>query len=142
MSGPPPATLRVLCVDDNDFIAEAIQRKLKVTPGFEWAGWMPRAEGLAAKALELTPDIILLDVDIPGDDSFAALEALLASGSPARVIMFSGHLRVELIDKAFASGAWGYVCKNEDLATIMEAMRQVASGEFVIRPDMGAEARP
>ena len=72
--------IRVMCVDDNDFVAEAIRRKLSVDPGFAWAGWLPEARQLVEKVKENKADVVLLDIDMPGKDSFEALGELAALG--------------------------------------------------------------
>src|SRR4051794_24192769 len=53
--------VRVLCVDDNDFIAEAMRRMLKPSLGFRWMGWLPDSDGLIEAVGEKKPDVVLLD---------------------------------------------------------------------------------
>ena len=133
--------IRVLCVDDNDFVAEAIRRKLLLESGFEWLGWLEDASGLLESARGMKPDVILLDIDMPGEDSFEALESLAANCPAIRVIMLSGHVRRELIDRAVEAGAWGYISKNDETDHIVAAIRRVAAGEFTLGPDAETEYR-
>lgn len=127
--------IRVLCVDDNDFIAEAIMRSMRPHPEFEWLGWLPTATGLAARVREFLPTVIVMDVDMPGENAFEAVALLAAQQPQTRVLMLSGHARRDLVDRAVASGAWGYVSKDEDLSTVLDAVRRVAAGEFVLGPE-------
>jgi two-component system response regulator DesR len=138
MSGTPPR-IKVLCVDDNSFVAEAIELKVLAQPDMQWLGWLSDAGGLVALARESSPDIILLDIDMPGRDPFDALRELYASCPRVRVIMLSGHVRRDLFDRAVDAGSWGYVSKDEDSETILSAIRTVAGGGFAIGPTMEAE---
>lgn len=139
VSGEHP--IRVLCVDDNDFVAEAIRRKLSLNPGFVWAGWLPEAENLVPKVKELAADVVLLDIDMPGKDSFEALGELAAASPDTRVIMLSGYVRADYIDRAVEAGAWGYVSKNESTDTILAAIQQVARGGFAMGSEVEAELK-
>ena len=124
--------IRVLCVDDNDFVAEAIERKLRREPGFEWAGWLPDTIDLTERVRQSGADVVLLDVDIPGRDSFEALAELSAGEPSIRVIMLSGHVRSDYIDRAVEAGAWGYLSKGEENDVILDAIRRVAAGGFAL----------
>lgn len=131
--------ISVLCVDDNDFVAEAIERKLKLERGFRWVGWRPSAVGLVGEVRELKPDVVLLDIDMPGADSFEVLAELASTCAGTRVIVLSGHVRRDYIDRAISNGAWGYVSKNEETRAILDAIRRVAAGEFVMGPEVESE---
>jgi DNA-binding NarL/FixJ family response regulator len=130
-----PHDIRVLCVDDNPLVAEAFSVKLSRTPGFHWLGHLESTNGLQQHVAELAPDVVLLDVDIPGEDTFAALHNLsthLSSDTDTRVLMVSGHVRPDLIDRSVEAGAWGYISKNDSSDTIVDAIRRVHEGEFVM----------
>lgn len=130
--------IKVLCADDNEAIGEAVRLKLACSGGFEWLGQLPTAERLTEEASSLLPDVVLLDIDMPGPDPFEAVQELSRSCPDVRVVMFTGHARRELIDRAFEAGAWGYLSKTEATDTIVETIRRVASGEFVLGPDAEA----
>lgn len=121
-------------------IAEAIQRRLRREPDFEWVGWLPRASELLTKTEEWGPDVIVLDVDIPGDDTFQSIRDLGRVRPSVRVLMLSGHSCRDYVDLAVEAGAWGYVLKSDDTDTIIRAMRRVAHGEFVLHPESLLEA--
>lgn len=133
--------IKVLCVDDNELISEAIQRRLRREPDFEWVGSLRRAKELPEKAAQTCPDVIVLDVDIPGDDTFQAIRDVAEVCPGARVLMLSGHTCREYVDMAVASGAWGYLLKSDETDAIIEALRHVARGEFVLKPDSLIEYR-
>lgn len=124
--------VRVLCVDDNEFVAESIQRRLSREPGFTWLGQLQSAENLLERCHMDRPDVVILDIDMPGKDPFDALREVSSECPNVRIIMLSGHVRRELIDRAVDSGAWGYLSKSEDTTSIIAAIRGVAEGKFTI----------
>jgi two-component system NarL family response regulator len=126
----------VLCVDDNPEIGGAIRLKLRSAGGFEWKGQLFSADSLEDQVAQLGPDVVLLDIDMPGADPFAAIAHLTKSHPQVRVVVLSGHVRRELIDQAFAAGAWGYLSKNESADTIIDGVRRVAGGEFVMSSEV------
>lgn len=127
---------RVLCVDDNLMLSEALGMKLNAEDDIECVGRLPTADGLIPWFREHDADIILLDVEMPGRDPFEALRSLLEERPHVRTIILSAHLRDEYIDAAVAAGAWGYVCKGDRADAIVNAVRRVASGEFVLGPEV------
>jgi two-component system NarL family response regulator len=130
---------RVLCVDDNRWIGESIERILRAHPDLAWAGWLPSTEGLVEATSSHRADVVLLDIDIPGEDSFGALEALGETCPDIKVIVLSGHVRAEYVDRALIGGAWGYISKNEDSGMIVAAIRQAIAGETALSPVVAAE---
>jgi len=133
--------IRVLCVDDNFLVAEGIKIKLSLAGGFEWLGQLSDADDLINQVERTKPDVVLLDIDMPGRDAFAALDELSENFAQTRVIMVSGHVRTELIDRAVEAGAWGYVSKGEGAEAIVSAIHQVMDGRFVMGPEVAAEYR-
>jgi two-component system response regulator DesR len=119
-------------VDDNDDVIDALRLLLSREPRLEWAGWLPAAGELLGEADPRRPDIVLLDVDVPGRDPFEALTAPAAVCPDVRVIMLSGHVRNELVNRAIAAGAWGYVAKGDGQHAILDVIAQVSNGEFAM----------
>lgn len=130
------ASIRVLCADDNELIGQSVRIKLRQAGGFDWAGQVTDLSFLLEEAVRTHPDIVLLDIDMPGGDPFLMLEALARALPTARVIMLTGHVRRTLIDRAFEAGAWGYLSKNDGPDALVPAIRRVLQGEVV----MGADA--
>jgi two-component system response regulator DesR len=133
--------IRVICVDDNRLMAEAMERRLALETKLEWGGWIENPALAGAAVRDAKPDIVLLDIDMPGYDAFELLDELSRTAPDVRVVMFSGHIRAEYIHKAVDGGAWGYVSKNESLDDVMDAIRRVAAGEFILTPDVAMEYR-
>lgn len=124
--------LRVICVEDNELVAGALERKLARSEGFEWLGWVRDAESLQQIVLANRPDVVCMDLDIPGQDTFKMIRDLGKRCPTARVLMLSGHLRDDDIQRAIDAGAWGYLSKGEDSAVIVAGIRRVAAGEVVM----------
>jgi DNA-binding NarL/FixJ family response regulator len=135
-----PSRVRVLCIDDNRLMARAMERRLAFENRIEWVGWVEDAAKASEVVRKTRPDVILLDIDLPGWDAFALLRQLVAM-SEAKVVMFSGHVRAEYLDRAVDAGAWGYLSKNESMSEIIGAIGRVAAGEFVLTPEVSAERR-
>jgi DNA-binding NarL/FixJ family response regulator len=129
-SGMTPKRIRVLCVDDNQALADALKMKLAGEPDLECIGTLPSADDLAARAA--AADIVLLDIEMPGRDTFQALRDLLGVHPDVRVIILSAHVRDEYVDAAVGAGVWGYLCKGDRPDEIVRAVRRVAAGEFVL----------
>lgn len=141
MPGDPPRPLRIMCVDDNPLVAEALRRRLTIEPTLEWAGLVSDGPAVETAARELAPDIILMDVDMPEVDTFAIVERLSTTLPSVRVTMFSGHVEVGYIDRALDCGAWGYLSKNEDVSTIIECIFRIMQGQVVLSTEAEAVYR-
>ena len=126
--------ISVLLVDDNAILAEAFPRVLARDARFRWAGWVSNTRGLLDRIIDACPDIILMDVDMPGIDTFDIVRQITARCQNARTVMFSGHLREEYTDAAFDAGAHGYLHKDDDLATLLDNIERAHRGELVLSP--------
>src|SRR5262245_53295442 len=120
--------ISVLCVDDNFLVVEGIRVKLSMTGGFTWLGHLSDANGLIEKVRADSPNIVLLDIDMPGRSALEALADLSAQHPNTRVIVISGHVRPDLIDRALNAGAWGYVSKGDEVDAIVDAILRVSEG--------------
>lgn len=126
----------ILCVDDNPRVAEALRMKFSRTGGFEWRGWMEDANRLLDR-IEGDPSVVvLLDLDLPGRNPFEALTEVNERFPQARTVVFTGHVRKDFIERAIEAGAWGYVSKNDGEEALVEALRRVSEGEFVMSDEV------
>ena len=129
---PDTDVISVLCVDDNRELADALRIKLGLEKGFAWKGWLPAADDLVDVAIQQSPRVVVLDLDMPGLDPFSMLPALAAQCPDVRVIIFSGHVRGDLLDRAIENGVWGYVAKSDGENELLSVIRQVAAGEYAL----------
>lgn len=132
MQPSQPQTIRVLCMDDNDFVGEALSRRARRQPGIEWSGWTRSADELDDAVRTNAPDVILMDIDMPGYDTFALVERLAIDHPRVRVVMFSGHARPDYAERALNAGAWGFISKDDDPDRIFDAVRMVSRGEMYL----------
>ncbi|HYF15163.1 MAG TPA: response regulator transcription factor [Phycisphaerales bacterium] len=134
-NGNQQPAVTVLVVDDNLDVADALRTRLSRTGGFACLGALPSADDLIAHAERVCPMIVLLDIDMPGKSPFDALAELAERCPASRAVMFTGHVRRELIEKALDNGAWGYVSKNDGEDELISALMKVAAGEFALGPE-------
>ena len=133
--------IRVMCVDDNELVAEAVQRRITYEPRFEWAGWASHTNDLLPLVQKEKPDVLLFDIDMPGRDPFTVVAELAQAAPEIRTLMFSGYVQGDYIDRAIEAGAWGYVSKNASITEVLSSVEQVASGEFALTQEAAAEQR-
>lgn len=133
--------MRVFCTDDNLLVTEAVRLHIEQEPDFRWVGSAETADDMLEKAEEirmrhLCPDIVLLDIDMPGRDPFEAIGELHQICPKARVLMYSGLVRRDWIERAMESGAWGYVAKSDGQEALLRAMRSAMADEFALSPEV------
>lgn len=128
--------VRLLCVDDNEDILWALGSHFSYTPSFEVVGSLSSAAELVKKVKEIQPDILVLDLDMPGQSPLQSLRELTGSGSATRTVVFSGHLRKELVDQAMDAGAWGYVAKHDGEVSLVTAIQEVMAGKIAWSPEV------
>jgi two-component system, NarL family, invasion response regulator UvrY len=132
----PSALRAVFCVDDNEWIGESVGRILRRSPIYRWGGWFPLYDQVEPQLRSAPDAILLLDVDVPGQDTFDVLERIRSEFPDLRVLMLSGHVHITLIDRALAAGAWGYISKNDDTSEILRALEAVAAGAVAFSPSV------
>jgi DNA-binding NarL/FixJ family response regulator len=131
-------TIRVLIVDDHAVVRAGIRRVLDAEDDIETVGEAPNAERAVFEALESKPDVVLMDVVMPGKSGIDGLPALLQAVPDARVLMLSMQDDPRYVREAFEAGASGYVLKEAADTDVVEAVRAVASGERYVHPALGA----
>lgn len=136
-----PRPIRVMCVDDNDLLAEALRRRVQQETCLEWAGFVSDVSSIAERIDDARPDVVLMDIDMPGVDTFILVERLAASHPDVRVLMFSGHVHPAYLDRSLDCGAWGYLSKNEDTADLIAGIRRAAAGEIVLSREVEESQR-
>ena len=142
-SGDSTAAIRVVLVDDHPLFLEALGRQLEAE-GIEVAGSTTRAE----EAMELTagarPDIVLLDLRMPGMDGLDALQKLREEHPDVKVVILSGENDAGRIDRALAAGAAAFVVKTASADDIAHALRAVMGDAtvFYTTPRETSEAAP
>lgn len=124
--------IKLLCVDDNAKLRSAWTRLLAREPDLELVGVLPNAEELVRIACDKGVDVVLLDLTMDGKEPLAAVAELARDCPWVKVVIYSGSSTPELIDRAVAAGAWGYVDKLAEPATVIDTIRRVFGGEVVL----------
>ncbi|GMV26701.1 MAG: hypothetical protein AMXMBFR58_27320 [Phycisphaerae bacterium] len=126
--------IRVLFVDDEPRLRSAWERLFAGQADFKLVGTLESADGLGDVAARVGADIIVLDLSMPGADPLEIVKQMSEKGSAARVVMYSGHCGIELMQSAFDAGAWAFVDKLAPTAELFDVLRRVAAGEVVLPP--------
>jgi DNA-binding NarL/FixJ family response regulator len=132
----------IVCIDDNPLVADALERRLSMEMDFRWLGWLNQSDDILARLVELAPDLVLLDIDMPGLDAFQLVEDACRRLPEVRVVMFTGYSRPDYLEEALRRGAWGYLSKSATTQGLLESLRRVVRGEVVLvdEVDDGSES--
>jgi DNA-binding NarL/FixJ family response regulator len=142
-AGPSPAPISVLIVDDHPVVRRGLRVLLEVQDGIEVAGEAGDGATALALAAELAPDVILLDLKLPGLDGHAVLAELKAAGHTARVLVLTSVTEPASASLAVRSGAAGVLYKDVDPDALVRAIRSVNDGHLLLAPEAaGSLVRP
>lgn len=136
--GARPEVIRVLIADDHRMVRQGLRSFLELQEGIEVAGEAADGAQCAELAAELEPDVILLDLVMPGVDGVGAMELLREAGSTARVLVVTSFTDRRMIIPAIRAGARGYVYKDVDPAALAAAVRSVHAGHVLLEPEVAA----
>jgi DNA-binding NarL/FixJ family response regulator len=121
--------IRIVLTDDHPVVRSGIRNLLEKVPDIVVIGEASDGAEALRLAAELAPDVLLLDMEMPGQSGVEVARQLRTDGSPVRVLALSAYDDEQYIVGLLASGAAGYLTKEEALETIVEAVRGVARGE-------------
>jgi two-component system response regulator NreC len=131
-------TVRVLVVDDHAVVRAGLRRVLDAEADIETVAEAADADRAVFEAMEHTPDVVLLDVMMPGKSGIEGLPALLQAVPAAKVLVLSMQDDPRYVREAFDAGASGYVLKEAADSEVVDAVRAVAAGEQYVHPALGA----
>jgi DNA-binding NarL/FixJ family response regulator len=134
----PGNATRVLLVDDHDVFRHGLAQLLG-EEGIAVVGEASGGEAGVRLAAELRPDVVLMDLNMPGLSGIEATRAIAASEAPARVLVLTISEDDRSMLDALLAGAAGYVLKDATLERIVEAIQSAAEGDAVIPPRAGPE---
>ncbi|MEV0279897.1 response regulator transcription factor [Streptomyces sp. NPDC050610] len=139
--GPRTATgdaraIRVLLVDDHQVVRRGLRTFLEVQDDIEVVGEAADGDEGVARAEELRPDVVLMDVKMPGTDGIEALRKLRGLDNPARVLIVTSFTEQRTVVPALRAGAAGYVYKDVDPDALAGAIRSVHAGHVLLQPEV------
>ncbi|MBA2690944.1 MAG: response regulator transcription factor [Rubrobacter sp.] len=129
-------TIKILVADDHPMLREGLAAVLSTRPDFEVAGEAKDGNEVVRLVKDLSPDVILLDLEMPNMDGVEALETLQKEGVGAKAIVFTAYDTDERILGALRAGAKGYLLKGSSRKDIFGAIEAVASGGSLLGPDI------
>jgi DNA-binding NarL/FixJ family response regulator len=126
--------ITVLLVDDHALVRRGFRRLLADDPSIAVVGEASDGNEAISLAQELNPQVVVMDVAMPGTSGLAATRAILAKNPDAAVLILSMHSEETLVRQALDAGAKGYVLKNALDLDLASAVKRVAAGETVVDP--------
>ena len=131
-----PAQISVILVDDHSVVREGYRRLLERSTGIRVIGEAANAPDAYSEFQRLNPDVVVMDISLPGASGIEAMRHMLARDARAKVLMFSMHEEPIFASRAFQAGALGYVTKASAPEVLVEAVRSVAQGKRYLSQDM------
>jgi len=131
VSEPP---IRVLVADDHAIVRTGIRHVLAGEPGFEVVAEASNGTEALALALELRPDVVVLDISMPGVSGLQAAAELRRGSPETRVLILSMHDNTEYVLESLRAGVHGYLLKDSAAAELGDAIRAVRRGETFFSP--------
>ncbi|MGP3921899.1 MULTISPECIES: response regulator [unclassified Streptomyces] len=135
-TGRGSRSIRVLLVDDHQVVRRGLRTFLEVQDDIEVVGEAADGAEGVARAEELHPDVVLMDVKMPGTDGIEALRKLRALDSPAKVLVVTSFTEQRTVVPALRAGAAGYVYKDIDPDALAGAIRSVHAGHVLLQPEV------
>jgi DNA-binding NarL/FixJ family response regulator len=132
--------IRVLLVDDFPLVRHGIGAALESDPAIEVVGYAGNGREGVARALELRPDVVVLDMRMPESGGAVVLEQLREKLPRTRVLVVTASERSETLLEAIAAGAAGYLTKRASLQELCQAVISVHSGGSVVSPELASKA--
>jgi two-component system response regulator DesR len=132
--------VRVLLADDQSMVREALATLLGLEDDIEVVAQVARGDEVLAAAREHTPDVALLDIEMPGLTGIEAAALLRAELPGVKIVIVTTFGRPGYLRRAMESGAEAFLVKDAPAAQLAEAVRQVLRGERVIDPTLAAAA--
>jgi len=125
--------IRVLLVDDTPDVLCAMRQVLARAGDILVVGALESADSLVARTAELLPDVVVVDLGMPGLPPLDAVTQVAARHPEVRIVVYSGHDAPEDVEAALDSGADRFVSKFGSLAEIVASVRDVATGHLSVR---------
>src|SRR5438093_5252549 len=132
------APARLLIVDDHPVVRQGLRAFLETRPDFEVVGEAGDGEAAVAEAARLRPDVILMDLVMPGIDGVEAIARIRAGDSAARILVLTSFASADQVLPALRAGAAGYLLKDAAPAEVEAAIRAVQRGDGLLDPAVTA----
>ncbi len=131
--------IRLLIVDDHPVVREGLRGMLESDPGLTVVGEAGSGDEAVTRARELRPDVILMDLRMPGGDGVSATSRILTEQAGTRVIVLTTYETDQDIVRAVEAGAAGYLLKDTSRADLLAAIVSAVRGETVLSPSVATK---
>ena len=129
--------LSVILVDDHTMLRQGLRRALE-SEGIKVVAEAADGAEAIRLALEHKPDVVLMDVSMPGMDGVEAARRLVEADGRQRVVMLTMHIDRDIIDRAIRAGAVGYLTKDSSISEVILAIQLAANGDRPMSPRLAA----
>jgi len=130
--------ITVLLADDHEVVREGLRLALLRSPHIRVVGEAPDGETAVSLAERRRPDVIVMDLRMPGMDGIEATEEIMRRLPDAKVLIFTAYSERALLQRGLESGARGYILKEAPHETLLRAIEKVAAGETFVDPSLMA----
>ena len=128
--------IRILIADDHQLLREGIRNFLSLEPDFEIIGEAANGEEAIARTIELRPDVLLLDINMPKASGIEVASRLKESCPEVRILALTIHDDQNYMMNMIQSGAAGYLLKDVEPSMMVQAVRRVYAGESYVEPSL------
>jgi len=137
--------VRALCVDDHSVLIEGLRAQFAVDGSVRCVASLGSADELIDAVGEHRPDVVVLDIEMPGADVFEVADRLRHLHPGTRFVFLSAHVRDGFLASAYRCGASGYFAKGDDLEEIIDGLKRIArcaEGTFIMGSKVRARCQP
>ena len=128
--------LKIILVDDHAVVRTGYRLLLENDPEIEVIAELESGEQANQQARELAPDVIVMDLSMPGMGGLEAIRRIKAKNPEIKLLVFTMHDNVSFVEHAMDAGASGYITKNNAPNVLIQAVRKIAAGETYIEPSL------
>ncbi len=125
---------RILIVDDHEVVRLGLRALLDRHPDFEVVGEASTADEAVVRTLDRRPDVVVMDIRLPGGTGIDACERIVAQAPECKVIMLTSYAEDEMLFSAIRAGAAGYVLKQIGSEDLVRAIETIGRGEALLDP--------
>jgi len=136
MNDQDPKVIRVVVADDHPIVRSGIRNELAHQPDIQVVGEAVNGDQAFSLTRSLAPDVLLLDINMPGLQAVKVVKQLRATSPAPRVVVLSVYADEEHVAAMLSAGALGYILKDENPSVITEAVRAVAQGILWLSPSI------
>lgn len=133
-------TTRILLAEDQGMLRSAMASLLDLEPDLHVVAQVGRGDEIVPAVAEHHPDVALVDIDLPGGSGLDVLSELTAAHPDCAAIIVTTFARAGYLRRAMAAGARGFLVKDDPVALLAAAIRQVLAGEVIVQPELALAA--